>query len=186
MKKSTKITAYSFRSKIMHALIAVMILGLLLLGMFLDKLPSFLQNQGYMLHKSFGILVLFLMFLRVVLIYKDGRPELPQHVKPWEKKLSRAVQYSFYFVLILMPMTGWIMSVADGYIPTFFDLFNLDLPFIPLNKELAKSFSQYHYYLAWLIGGLVTLHLLGNAKHYFIDKDKVIQSMWDFKNKNRS
>jgi cytochrome b561 len=185
MKHSTQITAYSFRSKILHALIAIMVLGLLFLGMFLDKLPSFLQNQGYMLHKSFGILVLILMIVRIGAILKDGRPQLPKHVKNWERKLARAVQYSFYLVLILMPLTGWIMSVADGYIPTFFELFNLDLPFIPLNKELAKSFSQYHYYLAWLIGGLVILHVLGNVKHYFIDKDKVIQTMWDFKNKNR-
>lgn len=180
MKKNVR-SSYSFRSQVMHAIIAVMVLGLLIVGYFLNKLSGSWQNQAYMLHKSFGILVFCLMFLRLFFVFKDGRPKLAATIPAWERVLARTVQFSLYFVLLAMPLSGWIMSVADGYIPSFFNWFNLDLPFIPLDKAVGHQFSNYHYFLAWVIFVLVVLHLLGNLKHYFWTKDKLISTMWNFK-----
>jgi cytochrome b561 len=174
-------TTYSLRSQFLHALIALLVFIILILGISFERLPDFLSDQAYMIHKSCGLLVLFLMIFRLLFIFKDGRPNLPKHVQTWEKFLSRFVQYSLYLVLILMPISGWVMSVAEGYIPSFFNWFNLDLPFIPLDKGLAKQFANYHYLLAWIIGGLLVFHILGSLKHYFFDKDEVLQSMWKFK-----
>lgn len=168
---------YSYRSQFMHAVIAMTILGLMAIGMSF----SFLPDSAYFWHKSFGILVLFLMLFRIFFILKDGRPHLPQNIPVWEKKLARGVQYSFYFLLLLMPLSGWIMSSAGKYIPSFFGLFDIPFPFIEKNKHIAQLFSSIHYYLSWLLGGMIILHLLGNLKHYWIDKDKLIQTMWNFK-----
>ena len=179
--KQDKFQSYSYRSQIMHAIIAILVLGLLIVGYLLNKLPGSWQNQAYMLHKSFGLVVLFLMFLRLLFIWRDGRPKLQGHIAVWERILARSVQYTLYLVLLAMPLSGWIMSVADGYIPSLFNLVNMDLPFIPLDKALGKQFSQIHYVLSWVVFGLVLFHLLGNAKHYFWDKDKLIASMWNFK-----
>jgi cytochrome b561 len=179
--KQIPLETYSLRSQWMHAIVAFLVLGLLTLGYFLNKLPGSWQNQAYMLHKSFGLIVLFLMLLRVCFILRDGRPLLSAKIKPWERYLARTVQFFLYLTLILMPLSGWIMSVADGYIPSLFNLFNLDLPFIPLDKSLGKLFAKFHYYLAWGIFTLVVMHLLGNAKHYFWDKDDLLARMWRFR-----
>lgn len=179
--KIKNLKSYSLRSQWMHAIVALLVLGLLAIGYLLNKLPGAWQNQAYMLHKSFGLVVLGLMLLRVYFILRDGRPGLSSSISCWERYLARSVQFLLYILLILMPLSGWIMSVADGYIPSLFNLFNLDLPFIPLDKSLGKLFAKFHYYLAWGIFTLVILHLLGNAKHYFWDKDKLIASMWNFR-----
>jgi cytochrome b561 len=165
----------------MHAIIAFIVIGLLVLGVLLNDIPEAYQHNAYELHKSFGITVLFLMLIRIGFIIKDGRPKLPNSVARWEKILSRLVQYLLYLTLILMPMSGWIMEVASDYTPTVFGLFDANLPFIPHDKKLADFFNSSHYYLAWLIGGLLTIHFLGGLKHYFVDKDGVFQRMWRFR-----
>ena len=181
MKNKKTVLTYSYRSKVMHAIVALIIIGLLIIGSLLTYIPEAYQDQAYMLHKSFGLLVLMLMLLRIGFILRDGRPKLPASVSTWEKVLARGVQYLLYIVLLAMPISGWVMSVAANYIPQFFDLFPMDLPFVPKDKALASNFSSVHYYLAWLIFGLLILHFLGNIKHYFYDKDKLVSTMWRFK-----
>lgn len=181
MNNKTVRTRYSLRSQWMHALVALMVIGLLLVGVFLEDFPSKIQGNMYMLHKSFGLVVLVLMFLRIGFILLDGRPKLPEHTSIYERVLSKSVQYALYVLLIAMPLSGWVMSVAGGYIPVLFDIWKMDLPFVPKNHALAEQFEALHYYFAWGIFGLLILHVLGNIKHYFYDKDKVVQTMWNFK-----
>ena len=174
-------TRYSLRSQWMHVLMALMVIGLLLIGVFLEDFPSSIQGNMYMLHKSFGLVVLALMFFRLLFILLDGRPKLPMDTPIYERVLSKFVQYSLYVLLIAMPVSGWIMSVAAGYTPVLFDVWVMDLPFIAKNKVLAEQYSALHYYFAWTIFALLVLHILGNIKHYFFNKDQVVQSMWNFK-----
>lgn len=176
--------SYSLRTQIMHAIIAVMVLSLITVGILLNKIPSDFQDSAYMLHKSFGITVLFLMIFRLYFILKDGRPSYPPQVSKLEARLARTVQYSMYFLLIAMPATGWLMSVSSNHIPLYFGWIELNIPGVPHTKEFTEWMVNSHYWFAWGIGGMVVLHLLGNVKCFFIDKNKVVQSMWNFKRKN--
>lgn len=172
---------YSIRGQIMHAIIAVMVLCLIAVGTCLKIIPENYQGMAYMLHKSFGITVLFLTMIRIYFIFRDGRPRYPAHVSKIEAWFAKVVQYNMYFFLIAMPLSGWLMSVASNHVPEYFGLFELNLPFVPHTKEFTDWMVGSHYWMAWSFGGYIILHFLGNIKHYFIDKDKVVQSMWNFK-----
>lgn len=174
---------YSFRVKIMHAALACMILSVFTVGSLLTLIPEAFQDISYMLHKSFGICIFFLMLLRLYFIHQDGRVTLPVQMARWDKVLARSVQYSLYFVLILMPLSGWLMSCASDHTPSFFGLFALPCPGLHKNPALAEFMGSAHYCIAWIIGSLLSLHILGSLKHYFYDKDHVLQSMWSFKMK---
>ena len=174
---------YTLRVQIMHAILACMVLSVLTVGSLLSSIPEAFQEVSYMLHKSFGICIFFLMLLRLYFIQKDGRLKLPLQMALWDKVLARTVQYSLYVVLLLMPLSGWLMSCTSDYLPSFFGLFDLPCPGLDKNPELSKLMSTAHYTIAWIIGGLLTLHILGSLKHYFYDKDHVLQSMWSFKRK---
>ncbi|GGI77019.1 cytochrome b [Legionella impletisoli] len=167
---------YSSGSKFFHWLIAIMVTFMLCFGFFLDDLPKAIQPFAYMMHKSFGLTVLMLMVLRVIWIVKSGKPSLPNTVPFWEKAFSRIVQYSFYVLLFAMPLSGWIMSAAADKTPVFFGLFKAPLPIAP-NQALAKFMNQSHGVIAWVLIGLLVLHVAGAVKHYFWDKDRVLQSM---------
>ena len=169
-------TRYSAGSKLFHWLIAIIVISMLSFSFFLDDIPEQYQSLAYMIHKSIGLTILCLMIMRLVWIHHAGKPALPKSVPMWQRFVARTVQYSLYIFLLAMPMTGWIMSVAANRTPTFFGLFNVPLPIAP-DEALAKFMNQTHTIIAWILIALIVLHIAGALKHYFIDKDHVLQSM---------
>ncbi len=170
------ILEYSTGSKIIHWTLAIIIILMLALSFFLDDVPKPNQPIAYMIHKSFGLLVLALMLVRLLWISMRGKPELPATVPNWQKVLARGVQYSLYLFLFLMPISGWIMSVAANHPPVFFGLFSVSLPITP-SEDLAGIMAQTHEIIAWILIFLLVLHVAGALKHYFFNKDNVLQTM---------
>lgn len=171
------VSRYSTGSKFFHWLIAIIVILMLSGSFFLDDLPDQTKPFAFMMHKSFGLTVLALMIMRLAWIVHKGRPSLPDTVPLWQKFMARLVQYSLYVFVILMPMVGWMMSVAANRTPVYFNLFPVPLPWVSPNKEMASFLVQCHKTIAWIIIGLLVLHVAGAFKHYFIDKDRVVQRM---------
>ena len=170
------VTEYSSASKWFHWLIAVVVISLLSLSFFLKDLPDKYIGTAFLIHKSLGLTVLFLAMLRIIWIVRCGRPSLPNGMPFWERVFSRVVQLSFYFLLIIMPLSGWIMSVASKHIPSFFGLFYLPLPIEP-SKPLATFMDNTHVTIAWIFISLIILHVAGALKHHFYNKDDVLRKM---------
>jgi cytochrome b561 len=168
------VSEYHLFSKILHWLIALLVLTLLIVGFNLENLPS----TAYTLHKSFGLIVLALMISRVLWMRHVGRPTLPETMPIWERLFARGVQHCLYLFLIMMPIAGWIMSTASGHIPEFLGLFPLPCPGISPDKELAELMELVHGTLAWVIIGLLFFHVAGALKHHFWDKDNILKRMW--------
>jgi cytochrome b561 len=171
------VSGYSTGSKILHWLIAIVVILMLCLSFFMGDVPESWMSVVYTTHKSLGITVLALMILRACWMLYCGKPKLPPTVSALEAYLSRFIQYGFYILLIAMPISGWVMSVAAKKIPSYFGLFSLPLPIEP-SKPLASFMNETHEVIAWLLIAFATLHILGALKHYFWDKDKVLQSMY--------
>ncbi len=170
------VVRYSAGSKFFHWLMAIVVIGMLSFSFFLDDLPETYQSVAYMLHKSVGLTVLFLMFARFFWIQYCGKPALPSTVPGWQKIMSRIMQYSLYVLLISMAMCGWLMSVAAERVPTYFGMFRMTLPIAP-NKAFAKLMDQSHKTIAWVLIVIIVLHVAGAIKHHFIDKDNVLKRM---------
>ncbi len=170
------VTHYSSGSKLFHWVIAFIVITMLSVSFFLESVPEQYQSLAYAIHKSLGLTVLFLTVLRFFLIMYRGKPVLPPTVSMWDKVVSRIVQYSFYLFLIVMPICGWIMSVAANRVPVYLGLIPMPLP-IEANKALAKLMNQAHETIAWVLIVLVVLHVAGALKHHFIDKDNVLKRM---------
>jgi len=82
-----------------------------------------------------------------------------------------------YLTVLLMPLSGIIMSLAGGHTVPFWGIGNITLPFIPLDKSLSAFMKFSHTYLAWTIGGLVVIHTAATLKHHFYDRDDVLKRM---------
>ncbi|CAM2873681.1 cytochrome b [Legionella worsleiensis] len=175
--KQTIDAGYSSVTKFFHWLIALLVIGMLCMGFFLEDIPEQYQGTAYMLHKSTGITLLFLMLMRAVWVGISGKPALPSSIKPWEKKLARFVQYGFYVLLFIMPMSGWIMSVAADRVPSYFGLFKMPLPWITPDTSLVELMKDSHEVIAWILILFICLHVLGALKHHFIDKNNILRRM---------
>lgn len=164
-------------SKWIHWMVALIVIPMVLGSFYLEDLPKLYKGNVIGLHKSLGLCVLLLMIFRVVYLYIAGRPALPSSIARWEWWLSKIVQYALYISLILMPLSGWIMSTAAGKSPNFFWLVVLPFPGIAHDKTLSDFMFDTHQTLAFMIIGLLTLHIAGALKHFFIDKDNVMANM---------
>lgn len=169
--------SYGAVAKGFHWVIAVLIIGLLAVGLYMSDLPPDpFKFQLYGMHKAFGITVLGLAVLRLLWRFSAVVPaSLPHHAQ-WEKFLARAAHYALYALMIAIPLSGWAMSSAGGHPVSFFGLFEIP-PLVGKNPELGHDLAELHETLAWTLMGVLALHIAGAIKHHFVDKDETLRRM---------
>lgn len=167
----------------LHWIIALSIIGLIAVGWTMgtmDPGPDYFAI--IQLHKSFGITVLLLSVARLIWRLMNVAPPEPPMPK-WQAFTASAVHVLFYVLIIAMPLTGWIMASASSDAPTrYFGLVDIRLPGIPAldaatRDGLEDGFEKVHGNLAWVIVGLLVLHVAGALKHQFVDKDGLLARM---------
>lgn len=171
---------YSYVAQAFHWIVGLAILSMIPFGWYMGDVPVSPEKfQLYALHKSIGVTILAAVILRFFWRLYDGVPAAMQSHKPWEKKLSKTVHYVLYFLMLLMPLSGWLMSSAKGFPVSVYGLFNMpDL--IAKSQMFGDVLETIHSKAAWAIIILVGLHVAGALKHQFIDKDGTIRRMLPF------
>lgn len=160
-----------------HWLIALLIIGMLAIGLYMTDLPISTEKlKLYGWHKEFGILVLILVTLRLGWLFGNTTPGFPDSIPRFQQFLARLVHWAFYGFMFAMPITGWLMTSAAGLPPSFFGLFTLP-PLVAPDPYLRELFDNIHQWLAY--GLIVTIcgHVGAALKHHFIDKDDIFRRM---------
>jgi cytochrome b561 len=162
---------YPLLSRVLHWLMAAIILFLLGLGIYMvDFLNKEAPNRMdiYNLHKSLGALVLALIIVRIANRLIKKAPALPESMPKVEKILAHLAHVALYLLMIAVPLSGYLMSNLFGYPVGFF---GIELPKIAeTNFELGKFFHEAHEVLPYVMLGLVALHVLAVVKHRLFDK----------------
>lgn len=170
-------TQYGIVNKFIHWLMALLIIGMLILGLYMSDLPiSELKLQLYGIHKEFGILILMLVMFRIVWRIGNIVPLLPPTIPAWQKFAAHAVHWMLYGFMFAMPITGWLMTSAAGLPPSFFGLFTLPSLIAP-NDALFSLFINIHSWLAYGLIATFCAHVGAALKHHFINKDDVLRRM---------
>lgn len=165
----------------LHWFIALAIILMIPLGFWMGDLPISIRFSGFAFHKSLGLTVLALSLLRFIWRLLNPPPPLPASMKPWEKLAATAAHWFLYFLMLAMPLTGWLMVSANPKYPTVF-FWLAEVPFIPMPagidpKATHEMFEEYHETLAFGAIFLVALHAGAALKHHFIGKDTVLTRM---------
>lgn len=161
---------------LLHWLMAILIIGLVCMGLYMTELPVSKQKLIYYgWHKEFGMLVLMLVGVRLSWRLYNINPTLVE-LPTWERVAARTVHWAFYFFMFLQPITGWLISSAAGLPVSFFGLFVIP-SLIPANEEQRMFFTEMHQWLAYALIATFFLHVGAALKHYFINKDNIMQRM---------
>ena len=168
---------YKSGAKWLHWLIALMVFGLLGVGLYMTDMRISPQKiQLYMTHKSVGLTVLMLMLVRIVYRLKNPTPALPESIPGWQKAASHISHVLLYLLLFAMPISGWLMNSASGFPMKYFGLVRVpDL--IARSQENLALFKAVHFYIAWTLMAVIAVHVLAALKHHFIDRDSVLRRM---------
>jgi cytochrome b561/polyisoprenoid-binding protein YceI len=168
--------AYGLVHKTLHWLIAVLIIGLLPVGLGMTQLEnSPFKLEVFAMHKSFGLVVFFLGVIRILWRFFSIRPDHLETHKGWEVNLASAAHFWLYVCIIGMPLTGWLMSSAAEFPVPFF---GYQMPHL-LGKDpaLAQTFERAHGILGYTLLVVLALHAAGALKHHLIDKDVTLKRM---------
>jgi cytochrome b561 len=169
---------YGSVTRLLHWVVALLIIGLIVLGWWMVDLTYYDRwyNRSLELHKELGMIVLVLAALKIGWAIFDVKPGFPETIKPWERVAANAVHHLFYLLMLLIPVTGYVISTSAGDGISTFGW--LEVPAIFAVGESVRDLAiELHYYLAYATAGLAVVHALAAFKNQFFDRDGTLRRM---------
>ncbi|MGX9350614.1 cytochrome b [Shimia sp. W99] len=166
---------YDRVSRINHWGIALLMIAMLVMGIYVFKIMPDGPDKGALvgLHKSFGLLILMLGSWRVAWRLRQGF--LPSLHGGWQARLAHVIHWLLLAGIVVMPVSGLLMSYFGGRETGFFGLFTIPAgPKIGLLNEIGHIA---HGLFAMLMIAAVLLHVLGAVKHALMDRDSTMARM---------
>lgn len=169
---------YTGPAKGLHWITALLVFGLLGIGLWMTGLPiSLLKLQVYAWHKWIGLVVLVLTAARLLWRWRHPPPPLPDAVTRWERALAPAGHWALLLLLLAMPLSGWLMSSAAGISVVWFGV--LPLPdMVPRDTDLFESLRTLHYVLSRLLILVLAVHVIAVLHHDVVRRDGILRRMW--------
>jgi cytochrome b561 len=173
---------YGIISQLFHWSIAILFITNFYLVYRRDYIPETdPSNIEYiLLHKALGVTVLFLGILFLLWRFYTVKPALPTEMTRIERILAPSVHHLLWIVILLMPITGILMSVFGGRPTGVFGLFTIPGLSVP-SQTWGGFFHSFHQILSYIIMGIVALHVLAALRHHFWLRDNVLRGMLPIK-----
>jgi cytochrome b561 len=175
---------YTLIQRLIHWAVALIAIALLAVGLTLAtlgfdgvkaKFGIEVTNLLYKYHKTFGVILLGLMTLRLGLRLTLGRPTYDPPLPRFNKVASEIVHGLLYVALLVQPMLGWAATAAGGFPIEFF---NTTLPkFLAKDPGLSKTLYAVHYGVGLLILALIAVHVSAALMHWLVLRDNVMRRM---------
>ena len=164
-------------SRLFHWGSAIAIFGMIIIGITMINLPlSPLKLEMFMLHKSLGMLLLLVALLRITWRLFNPRPSLPNDTSHSQKLLVKYGQLWIYLLLVLIPISGWVINSAANFPLRWFSLF--EIPAIaPPSVELEEFAKTAHLTLLILLGVTITGHIIAALHHHRVLGNNVLLRM---------
>ncbi len=168
---------YTRTAVMLHWLVALALLCAFPLGLYMSDLklsPQKLQLYSY--HKWLGISTLLLVAAR--LLWRAGHrpPPLPTAMPRWQQSAAHGVHHLLYLLMVMVPMSGWLMSSALGVSVVWFGV--LPLPdLVGRDKQLGELLKAAHETLNYTLLALIALHVAAAIRHQFAARDGTLARM---------
>lgn len=175
---------YGALQRLIHWTVALIVLGLLTVGFTLgtlgfegarDAFGIDVTNLLYKYHKTFGVIVLGLMTLRLLLRLAKPPPPYDHSVPAFYRTAGRINHWALYALLLAQPMVGWSATAAGGFPIEFFE-WTLP-PILSKDEALSKTLYNVHWVLGLTILALAAVHASAAMMHWLVRRDGVMHRM---------
>lgn len=173
---NTEVRGYNAATKIVHWVSALMIVGLMIAGMTLEDMARGPEKTDLMnMHKSMGALFLLLVLIRFVVRFTNPVDPLPGTDRKDYIK-AKAIQGLMYLAMLIMPISGLLMSQTGGHDVSVFGMFTMPT-LMGENHDLHEFFEGVHGVVSKVLMLLVLAHVGAALLHHFKMKDDTLKRM---------
>ncbi|MEY2770913.1 MAG: hypothetical protein RIQ38_1332 [Pseudomonadota bacterium] len=170
-------TTWTPIAKGLHWLMAALLLGLLALGLYMTDLPLSPEKLLlYSWHKWLGVSAFLLLWCRLLWRLTHRAPAAPEGVSAGMVRLATLGHLALYALMLLIPLSGWLMSSAKGVPTVWFGLWPIpDL--LPRDRALGDALQLVHRALNYLLMATIAGHVAAALWHHTVRKDDTLRRM---------
>jgi cytochrome b561 len=172
--------AYGSLAKFLHWAIVLLIVGQWFLAEAAEEAGKGTPERASLMgwHISFGMLVLLLAVVRIAWkALNSGQPAALGEA--WQRKAAAAGHGLLYLLILLQPISGWLVVSTGGRGPGFFGLFQFPA-LTGKDHDLHDAMEGVH---EWLFNALVivaVVHVAAALYHHWVLKDPTLRRMLPF------
>jgi cytochrome b561 len=169
---------YNAPQRLLHWLMALIILVAIGLGLYASYLQpgTPLRRELLFIHKSLGMTALVLVVLRILYRAMAGAPDYFPALSKLNVVVANGAHLMLYGLMLAMPFSGYVTSVAEGHEVPWFGLFEWPL-ILPRDDVLANAGELIHLWGAYALYVLLVAHIGAVIWHQWIKKDGVLARM---------
>ena len=175
--KNTK-QSFGWISISLHWIMAIALIAMYFVGDWMVGLDYY--NSWYKtapdIHRAVGLIIGVLMVFRLLWNSLQTKPE---HLNPetrHKNKLASLTHYLFYFLVLVMVVSGYLISTAKGQGVDVFGFFEVPA-LLADNKDRGELAGDVHEWIGLGFILLVALHALAALLHHFKYKDRTLKRM---------
>ncbi len=171
-------SGYGVVARLLHWSVAILILGLVWLGWYMVGLTYYdaWYNDSLAWHKALGIVVFALGALMIGWALCSRPPARAAPLKRWEQAAATAVHGLLYTMMVLIPVTGYLVSTSEGEGIDLWGLFTVPAV-VAAGEELRDLAIEAHYWCGYGVGVLALVHAGAALKHQFLNRDGTLRRM---------
>jgi len=174
--------SYGGVSQILHWGMFALIISLFVIANKMTTAPIGPDKfQLYGLHKSLGLTLFIILLGRIFWRLSNATPK-DADAPAWENFAAHGLHIALYAVLLIMPISGMLMTLAGDHPVSWFGL--IDMPNLINKNELIETVAKFIHGTA-AIGMVIMVagHVGAALFHKFVRKDEIMQRMLPFTDK---
>ncbi len=173
--KAAAPTRFALPSRILHWLMAPMVIAQLFIGVTMIASLSYYPLL-LAIHRPLGVLILIFAVVRLANRLTHKLPPFLATMGPAERKIASWSEYLLYALLLVQPLVGWAMLSAARFPIGMVGPFRLPA-IAPHNIEVYAVLRECHSVFAYLLFATFTAHILAVLFHTLVLRDGLINRM---------
>jgi cytochrome b561 len=173
----SRIDRYTPLTQALHWITAVLLLAMVILAWVFMSEPNQAGDRfTYItLHKSLGQTIFFLAVFRLVWRRLHPPPAMAGKIARWELVAARCSHWLLYAIMLVMPISGYVLATAAARPSPYFWLFYWPQP--ALTADVAHAALRVHLAGQYALYAFVGLHVFAAVWHVAVRRDAVLERM---------
>ncbi len=169
MSTSAALKRYSPLWVTLHWLTAILIFAAIYFGLSSANSPTVEKASFLRWHMPIGVTVLVLTVIRLFIRWRTLRPAPATTGNALLDKAAEGVHHLLYLFALLLPLTGFGLSIAYNLAPSVFE---------GQGQIPADLNASLHGLLGRILALLVLIHVAAALYHQLIRRDNLLARMW--------